>query len=577
MANLIKVWPTLKRLLRYTSFERKTILFGIFILLISSVSEILGPILISKFINNVLIKNNFNKKYMFFILCTFIILQYISIFLNYIQTLLFSKTAIKIIQKLRIEVMESVLKQPLNFFHIQPTGKIVSIVTNDTEIIKELYHTSLMTIFRNITLIIIMLISMFILKWEMALITFTLIPSILIIILIYQYYSTPIIRNVRSYLAKINHEFNEVINGMPVIKQFLQELKFKQLIYHTSKLHYLKRMEALKLDGILLRPLISFLSTIILCGLITLFSLSYMTCNTIGILYAFINYLNRLNEPLITIATQQSILQQSIVAGERIFKLIDSHQQEYGKDIIPLQTGEIKISNLNFSHQKNSHNTLNNINLHIPSKSFVALVGPTGSGKSTLANLIMGHFQTEKGEIFLDKREIHTLSYKTLKNGIHMLQQEPMIFQGTILSNICLGKNISEEKIWTILKIVQLEKLIKSLPKKLYTELKENGKNLSAGEKQLLSIARILISKPKILILDEATSNIDSETEKLIQKTLLSIRKKYTLIIIAHRLSTIVEADKIIVLKKGQISEKGKHDELIQKRGIYYDMYYERQ
>ncbi|QCI27299.1 SmdB family multidrug efflux ABC transporter permease/ATP-binding protein [Buchnera aphidicola] len=573
MANLIRGWPTLKRLLRYGKDHKKIIIIAFSILFIASCSEILGPVLISYFINNILTKKILKKKIILIFFFLYLITQITSMILNYFQTVFFNKIAIKIIQKLRIEIISSTLYQPLFFFNEQPIGKIVSIITNDTEVIKELYDTVLTNIFKNISLISVTLFTMYILNWKMAIISTILFPLVVIIIFIYQYYSAPILRKIRIYLGKINHEFNEVINGMFLIQEFSQEKKFEKSIKYTSKLHYESKIKVLKLEGFLLRPLISFFSSLILCGLMVLFILSPNGKLGIGTLYAFISYLNRLNEPLITITTQQSILQQAIVAGERIFNIIDSKKQEYGNDSIQLNTGSINISNVNFQYNKKSPMILNNINLKINSKNFISIVGKTGSGKSTLINLLMGYYPVTNGIIYLDNRPISSLSYKVLRHGICMVQQEPIIFTGTIKSNITLGKNISKKEIWKVLKTVQLYSFVKSLPNQMDFILKEKGNNLSIGQKQLLSIARILILKPKILILDEATASIDSETEQLIQKTLISIRKKSTLIIIAHRLSTIIKSDKIVVLKNGNIVEIGNHKTLIKNKKTYYKMY----
>lgn len=573
MANLMYGWPTLKRLLEYSIKFKKKISIACFLLIFASFTEILGPILVSYFINNILTKHSLNKNIIIIIFCSYLITQTISIILNYFQVLLFNKIAIQIIQKLRLEVVSSVLSQPLQFFNEKPIGKIVSTITNDTEIIKTLYDTVLTTIFKNSILICIILCAMFFLQWKMAIIAITLFPLVLVVIFIYQNYSTPILRMMRIYLAQINHEFNEIINGMHVIQQFSQEQHFKKIIEHTSKKHYQTKIQALKLDSILLRPLISLFFSIILCTLIIVFSISPRDVLSIGTLYAFITYLNRLNEPLITIATQQTILQQAVVAGERVFKIIDKKKQSYGIDMTPITTGEIIISNVSFQYQKKTPIILHNIHLHIKPKTFISIVGKTGSGKSTLINLLMGYYPVTKGVIYIDQRPLLTLNYKVLRSGIYMVQQEPRIFTGTIKVNITLGKNICEKKIWNILKIVKLYSFIQSLPEKLNFILKEKGNNLSVGQLQLLSIARVLLLNPKILILDEATANIDSKTEQTIQKTLISIKKKSTLIVIAHRLSTIIKSDNIVVLKNGRIVETGNHNTLLKKKGIYHHMY----
>lgn len=573
MDHIIEFWPILKRLVTYIIPCKKQLILAFILLIISSICEVLGPILISYFINNILYKHHFYIKLILTIIFIFIILQILSVFFNYFQTILFNKISVKIVNKLRHDVMNSALKQPIHEFDFQPIGQMISKVTNDTEVVKELYDTVAPTLFRSTILIFIILFAMFTLEWRMAIISLSILPLIVTIMLLYQYYSTPLLRSVRYYLADINSKFNETINGMNVIQQFRQQDRFKKNIKKSSQLHYIERMKILKLDGFLLRPLLSLISSMILCSLIFLFSCLPNEGFEVGILYAFITYLGRLNEPLIAVTIQQSILQQAIVAGERIFSLIDSHKQKYGNNKKIFESGEIKIKNLSFKYKNSKKYILENININIAYKNFIAFVGHTGSGKSTLANLLMGYYPIKIGTIYLDKKSIGSISHNTLRKNILMVQQDPIILSDTFFNNIALGRNISEKKIWKILETVHLVSLVKSMPKGIHSILGEEGNNLSLGQKQLLAIARILVVNPKILILDEATANIDSGTEKILQKTLLSIRKNSTLIMIAHRLSTIVEADSIIVLEKGRIVESGTHRQLLEKKGYYWKMY----
>ncbi|QCI21192.1 SmdB family multidrug efflux ABC transporter permease/ATP-binding protein [Buchnera aphidicola (Hyperomyzus lactucae)] len=573
MNHLIEFWPILKRLILYIKPYKKKLIVAFIFLLGGSISEVLGPILISYFINNILSKHALHLKIIFIIIILYIILQILSVFFNYFQSILFNKIAVRIINTLRQDVMNAALQQPISEFDSQPIGQMISKVTNDTEVVKELYDTVGPTLFRSVILIFIILCAMFTLEWRMAIIALLILPLVLTIMFIYQYYSTPLLRKVRYHLADINNKFNETINGMNVIQQFRQQKRFKKNIKKSSDLHYLARMKILRLDGFLLRPLLSLLSALILSNFIFLFSCFPIEAFEVGILYAFITYLGRLNEPLIAITIQQAILQQSIVAGERIFSLIDSPKQKYGKNKNIFTSGKINIKNISFHYKNSPKNILENININMPSKSFIALVGHTGSGKSTLASLLMGYYPVTQGKIYLDNKSIDSISHSVLRKNILMVQQDPIILSDTVLSNITLGRKISEEKVWEILDTVCLSSLVKSMPKGIYSLLGEEGSNLSVGQKQLLAIARILVSRPKILILDEATANIDSGTEQLIQKTLLSIRKNSTLVVIAHRLSTIVEADLIVVLKKGKIVEFGKHKKLLDSKSYYWKMY----
>ncbi len=292
----------------------------------------------------------------------------------------------------------------------------------------------------------------------------------------------------------------------------------------------------------------------------------------VGVLYAFINYLGRLNEPLIELTSQQSILQQAVVAGERIFELMDRSQQSYGADDRPLAGGRIDITDLSFAYRADKK-VLQHISLAVPSRGFVALVGHTGSGKSTLANLLMGYYPVSEGEVRLDGRPISSLSHRTLRQGVAMVQQDPVVIADSVLANVTLGRNIEEDAVWRALETVQLASLVRGFLQGIHTRLGEQGNNLSVGQKQLLAMARVLVQAPQILILDEATANIDSGTEQAIQRALRAIREHTTLVVIAHRLSTIVDADSILVLHRGQAVEQGNHQQLLAQQGRYYQMY----
>ncbi|WP_343191834.1 ABC transporter transmembrane domain-containing protein [Buchnera aphidicola] len=565
--------PILIRLLKYGIFYKKKILYVFILLMSSSICEVLCPILISFFIKTIIDTNSIKIHIFLLIISSFIMLQIISSLCNYFEIIIFSKISTKIIKNIRFNVMKSALNQPIKIFDKQPIGQIVSKVTNDTETIKELYERVIPSTMRNIILITIILITMFLLEWKMACISIIMFPVITTIMIIYQKYSTPIIRKLRSYIAKINNVFNETINGIQTIQQFNQETIFLKKIKKISKLHYFYRMKILKLDGFLLRPLFSFCTNIILCSLILLFNYFPNEVFQVSTLYVFINYLNRLNEPMLSIINQQSTLQQSIVSGERIFKLIDSKKHIYGSNISPIKHGKIKIKKLNFSYHKTNKKILKNINIKIKEKQFVAFVGHTGSGKSTLANLIIGHYKINNGKIYIDNKQIKNISKKIITKNISIVQQEPFIFTDTLFNNITLKRNASEKKILKIIKKVELYNLIKKNKNGMHMKINEKGNNISQGQKQLISIARILVKKPKILILDESTSNIDSNTEKKIQKILFEIKKNMTLIIIAHRLSTIIKADKIFVFNKGKIIEQGNHQELMRKKSLYWKMY----
>ncbi|HHO0143664.1 TPA: SmdB family multidrug efflux ABC transporter permease/ATP-binding protein [Providencia stuartii] len=572
MSQKKPLWPALKRLLSYGKVHRGTMSVAIVMLWVAAAAEVSGPLLISYFIDNMVAKKQIIMPLTLYLAVGFVLLQIAAALLHYYQTILFNKAAVGVVQALRTDVMNSALRQPLSAFDKQPVGQIISRVTNDTEVIKDLFVMVVPTVFRSLALICAMLIAMFTLEWRMALVAVMIFPAVMVVMLVYQRLSTPIVRRVRSYLAEINNGFNEVINGMTVIQQFRQQARFGEKMLEASQDHYLARMKALKLDGLLLRPLLSLISASVLCGLLLLFGFDGTSTIGVGVLYAFINYLGRLNEPLIELTSQQSMLQQAVVSGERVFELMDSPKQAYGNNIQPLQSGAIDIQGLSFAY-RDDKKVLTDINLHIPENSFVALVGHTGSGKSTIANLIMGYYPWQQGEILLDGRSLHTLSHQVLRNGIAMVQQDPVVLAASFFDNVALGREINQEKVWQVLDVVQLAEHVRSLPEGLDSLLGEQGNTLSVGQRQLLAMARVLVATPKILILDEATANIDSGTEQAIQKALRIIRQTTTLVVIAHRLSTIVDADQVVVLHRGAIVEKGSHTQLLQQKGRYYQMY----
>ena len=572
MATSKRLWPTLKRLLAYGRPWRRSLSLAVGLLWIAAAAEVTGPVLVSYFIDNLVAKHQMPWGIVAGLVTGFILLQLLAAGLHYFQSLLFNRAAIGVVQQLRSDVMDAALRQPLSAFDTQPVGQIISRVTNDTEVIRDLYVTVVATVLRSAALIGAMMVAMFSLDWRMALVAMAIFPLVLAVMLIYQRYSTPIARRVRSYLADINNGFNEVINGMSVIQQFRQQARFGERMSQASRSHYQARMQTLRLDGFLLRPLLSLFSAVIFCGLLMLFSFSSPGIFEVGVLYAFITYLGRLNEPLIELTTQQSMLQQAVVSGERIFELMDAAQQRYGSDDRPLASGRISLRQLSFAYRADRE-VLSDINLEVPARSFVALVGHTGSGKSTLANLLMGYYPATRGEIWLDDRSIGQLSHQTLRRGIAMVQQDPVVLADSLLANVRLGRDISEEAVWQALEQVQLDSLARALPDGIHTRLGEQGNNLSVGQKQLLALARVLVEMPQILILDEATANIDSGTEQAIQQTLSRLRQHTTLVVIAHRLSTITEADTILVLHRGQVVEQGDHAALLAREGRYWQMY----
>ncbi len=364
MRSFTELWPTLKRLLAYGSPWRKPLAIAVAMMWIAAAAEVSGPLLISYFIDNMVAKHTLPLKLVAGLAVAYIGLQLLAALLHYNQSLLFNRAAVGVVQQLRSDVMDAALHQPLSEFDTQPVGQLISRVTNDTEVIRDLYVTVVATVLRSAALIGAMLVAMFSLDWRMALVAIAIFPAVLIVMIIYQRYSTPIVRRVRAWLADINDGFNEVINGMGVIQQFRQQARFGERMREASYAHYLARMQTLRLDGFCCAAAEPF-SSLVLCGLLMLFGFSAVGTIEVGVLYAFISYLGRLNEPLIELTTQQSMLQQAVVAGERVFELMDRPRQAWGADDAPLSSGRVEIDHLSFAY-RGDRLVLQDITLDIP-------------------------------------------------------------------------------------------------------------------------------------------------------------------------------------------------------------------
>ncbi|EGQ8024876.1 ABC transporter transmembrane domain-containing protein [Vibrio vulnificus] len=560
---------TLKRLFAYPLAQPKPMMTGLVFLLIAAVSNAGGPWLIQHFIDEHITKDNYTQQTLVLLASGYIGLLLCSALFQYLQGLQFNIVATGIIKTIRKQAFNRVIKQPLSAFDYTPTGKLVSRLTNDTESLQQFYELLIASVVKNLVMILVMLGVMLILSWQLTLVVLVLLPVVVGFMVLFQKLSTHAYRVMRDLLTDINGNMSESIQGMSVIQLMRQEKRFNQQFNQLTEQHFNAGRKVIKLNGILLRPLMDLLAGIALLTLVAIFGFSGTELIGVGVLYAFISYLGRITEPLIEMTQQLALLQQALVASERIFEMMDAPEQSYGNDQQPLKSGSIAIEQLSFSYD-GKQQVLKQIDIDVEHQQFVALVGHTGSGKSTLASLLMGFYPVSQGKLKLDGRPIASLAKSVLRKDVAMVQQDPHILPTSVRENIALGREVSDDIIWQSLEQVGLAEQIKRYPQLLDTQL---GPNLSAGQKQLLAMARVLIAKPKILILDEATANIDSGTEALIQRSLNALRHDMTLVVIAHRLSTIMEADKIVVLHHGDLVEMGSHKQLLAQQGRYAQMY----
>ncbi|MDO6497506.1 SmdB family multidrug efflux ABC transporter permease/ATP-binding protein [Photobacterium sanguinicancri] len=562
----------LKRLLSYGLTDKRKLAIAIVFLFIASMADVAGPWLMQHFIDNHIAKDDYPLKVMVGLGASYVGLMIIAALFQYWQAIRFNDIAIGVVQTIRKELFGKILNQPLSAFDYMPTGRLISRITNDTESIKDFYIFVISTVVKNIALISVMLVVMSMLSWRLTLVVMVLLPIVVGVMIIYQRKSADTYRRMRDLLSDINASMSESIQGMSLIQLMRQERAFSQQFAEINKDHLAAQVKVTKLNGLLLRPLIDLLSGIALISLVAVFGVSGVELVGVGVLYAFISYLGRVTEPLIELTQQLSLLQQALVASERIFGFIDAKQQAYGEDKQPLATGAIQCDKITFSYD-GKQTILKDISIDLPHRGFLALVGHTGSGKSTLASLLMGFYPVKDGEVRIDGRPLASLEQAVLRQDVAMVQQDPHVLSDTVRENICLGRTISDDVVWQALEDVGLAAQIRQYSDLLETRLGGGEVNLSAGQKQLLALARVLVAKPKLLILDEATANIDSGTEQNIQRGLALLRQDMSIVVIAHRLSTIMDADEIVVLSRGEIIERGTHQQLLTEQGHYLQMY----
>ncbi|CAD2076419.1 ABC transporter ATP-binding protein [Phocicoccus pinnipedialis] len=566
----------LARLLKYVFPYKRLISLAFLMLILTTVAGVMVPYLVMIFIDNYLSPMQFPEQDISILIILFFIVEIIAVVCGYFQAYLFQVLAFKVIQQLRIDSFEKIGTLGMKYFDVVPSGSVVSRLTNDTQSIVDMFVSVLSTFMMALFMVLSSFVMMFILDFKLAFIAFLFVPIIVLIIGIYRKYSAIYFGKARGYLSELNAKIAESIDGMNVIQAFNQEERLQKEFEETNHNFYHYNVKNIKLDGLLLRPAFDMIYILAISIILSYFGvMSFGSVVTAGVVFAFIQYMERFFEPINQVSQNLNILQQALVSASRVFTLMDDerHEPEQIKETEVITDGHIEFKNVTFSYD-GKVDVLKNISFEVKPGETVALVGHTGSGKSSIINLIMRFYEFNEGDILIDSHSIKNISRESMKKNIGLVLQDPFVFYGTVESNIKLyHPTMTFEEVKRAAEFVSANTFIEALPEGYHQKVTEKGSSFSSGERQLLAFARTIATEPKILILDEATANIDSRTEEEIQKSLEKMRKNRTTLAIAHRLSTIQDADQIIVLNRGEIVEKGTHLELIAMKGIYHKMY----
>ena len=572
MQNKQEQWTVLKRLLGYLKSYSLLTLLALSFLLATTVIKSIIPLVASHFIDQYL--GNLSQ-FAVTVLIVYYGLYILQTLIQYMGNLLFARVSYSIVRDIRKDAFANMEKLGMSYFDKTPSGSIVSRLTNDTETISDMFSGLLSSFISAIFIFVTTLYTMMVLDFRLTGLVLLFLPLIFILVNLYRKKSVKIIEKTRSFLSDINSKLAESIEGIRIIQAFNQEKRLQEEFDEINEEHYVYANRSVALDALFLRPAMSLLKLLGYAVLMAYFGYRGLYIGmTAGTMYAFIQYINRLFDPLIEVTQNFSILQTSMVSAGRVFALIDQSNYEpvQADSELAIREGNIRFEHVCFSYD-GVNQILDDISFSVKKGETIAFVGHTGSGKSSIINVLMRFYEFQSGRVLIDNVDIRNYSHQELRKNMGLVLQEPFLYHGTIKSNIAMYQEISDEEVKAAAEFVDADAFIQELPQGYNSPVSERGSSFSTGQRQLLAFARTVASQPKILILDEATANIDSETETLVQNSLEKMRKGRTTIAIAHRLSTIQDANCIYVLDKGRIIESGTHEELLTLGGTYHKMY----
>lgn len=570
---------TTKRLYLEAKKERTLFIIGFIILFFAVIMELIGPV-IGMYIIDHHIKTAtegiINMQPIFLLLAVYFIIAIIYAILSYYQTIYFQTAGSNVIKHLRTSLFSHIQKLPIKFFDNLPAGKVVARITNDTQTILELFTVMLPTYIAGMTNIVGIIAVIFYFNVKVGLLALIVVPLLFGWLLIYRKISDKYNNIVRERNSDMNAMLNESINGMTIIQAFNQEEKIQQEFNQLNEEYLKNYSKIIQLDSITSHNLMGTIRSFVFLVMIYIFGQSFLSAEatlTAGMMYILVDYLTRLFNPMFNMVNQLSVLEQARVSSNRVFEMMDETAEVQENKIMTQCEGHVKFEDVSFGYKPNEL-VLRNINIDALPGETIGLVGHTGSGKSSIMNLLFRFYDPTTGRITIDGIDTTSVTKQSMRQFMGIVLQDPYLYSGTILSNITLNDpKITREMAIDALERVGGYRVLQSLENGIDTEVVERGSTLSSGQRQLISFARALAFNPKILILDEATASIDSETESVIQQAMDVLKEGRTTFIIAHRLSTIKHADEIIVLDKGEIIERGTHDILVEKGDVYAKMY----
>ncbi len=566
-------WRVLKKLLPYFRKYLKTIVIASFLLLFSTLLTLLGPILIKRAIDVEIPTKNIQG--LLIIAGIYIVIQIVVLLVRYFQQIEIMSVGERAIADLKADIFRHMLRLPISYFDKHPIGSLISRVESDTEALKFLFSSTAVVLVSNLALLVGMSVVMLVVSWRLYLLILIMMPVFAYSFYWFEKHVRPVYINLRKKIAEINGFVVETVKSLNVVQVFQQENNFVSKVnalgqdkydYELRALSYWYRIWFFVEIG-------EIIGIVLVLGIGGLWALSGLI--TIGTLFLFISYITRMFVPLRGISDQINVIERAFAAADRVFQILSTEEEFLENENNVLKTFEkaIKFKDLSFYYEDENW-VLKELNFQIKKGERIALVGETGGGKTSIISLLLKYYSPQSGDIMIDGSSLAHIERHSLRSRIGFVPQDVILFPGTILDNLRLFDSaIPETKIYEAAKRAKIHQRIRDLPDGYETNIIEQGINLSFGERQLISYTRALVFDPEILILDEATSSVDPESERLVQQGLQELLKGRTAIIIAHRLTTTRLADRVLVIHKGKLVEQGKHSELLQEKGHYYKMY----